>query len=244
MARYCCDSVVRGYHVYKEAWEVSCGEMLSCARETGNAFDPFAVCVKKHGCTVGHMPRNISAICSLFLWRGGTIQCKVIGSRQYLHDLPQGRLEIPCQLIEGDSKYVHKVEKSINMNEKAKIPVKSTNTSSSAKDVKVEKEQDVPKVEKEQGVKKIRLDDTEGEEADTETNREWVHIFNITLKFSDRDLLSTGQELTDLLINAAQKLILHQFPMYQGLKNTLIKDSIGFWTNNYSTLPFLPLDNS
>ena len=53
------------------------------------------------------------------------------------------------------------------------------------------------------------------------------------LKISYRDLLSTGQELTDLLINAAQKLKLYQFPMYQGLKNTLINDSIGFWTNNY-----------
>ena len=46
MARYCCDSVVRGYHVYKEVWEARRGEMLSCARETGSTFDPFAVCVK------------------------------------------------------------------------------------------------------------------------------------------------------------------------------------------------------
>ena len=94
--------------MYKEVWEASCGEMLSCARETRNTFDPFAVCVKKHGCTVGHVPKNISAICSLFLRRGETIQCKVTGSRQYSHDLLQGELEIPCQIIfEGDSKYVY-----------------------------------------------------------------------------------------------------------------------------------------
>ena len=29
MGHNCCDSVVRGYHVYKEVWEASRGEMLS-----------------------------------------------------------------------------------------------------------------------------------------------------------------------------------------------------------------------
>ena len=42
-----------------------------------------------------------------------------------------------------------------------------------------------------------------------------------------------GQELTDTHMHAAQKLILHQFPTFQGLKNTLLNESIGFWTNNY-----------
>lgn len=62
---------------------------------------------------------------------------------------------------------------------------------------------------------------------------EWVRIFNITLKVSDKDQLLMGEELTDVHVNAAQKLILHQFPSYQGLKNTLVRDSLGFWTNNY-----------
>ena len=31
--------------MYKEVWEASRGEMLSCARETGNALDPFTVYV-------------------------------------------------------------------------------------------------------------------------------------------------------------------------------------------------------
>lgn len=33
----------------------------------GNAFDAFAVCVKKDAEVVGHIPRKISSICSLFL---------------------------------------------------------------------------------------------------------------------------------------------------------------------------------
>ena len=64
-----------------------------------------------------HVPRKISAICSLFLHRNGTIHCKVTGSRRYSRDIAQGRLEIPCQLIfEGDKKSVGKVETFMSSN--------------------------------------------------------------------------------------------------------------------------------
>ena len=33
------------------------------------------------GTIVGHIPRTISAVCSLFYHRGGTIVCEVTGSR-------------------------------------------------------------------------------------------------------------------------------------------------------------------
>lgn len=76
----------------------------------------------------------------------------------------------------------------------------------------------------------------ESEEASTEweadENCEWVQIFSFTLKVSDRALLLTGKELTDMHINAAHKLLLYQFPSYQGLHNTLVQH-IGFWVNNY-----------
>ena len=72
-ARYCCDSAVRGYHIYQDIREANYGELLSCTRETGNVFDPFVVCVQKDGDIVGHVPRKISAICSLFLRRNGLI---------------------------------------------------------------------------------------------------------------------------------------------------------------------------
>ena len=44
---YRCDSAVRDYHIYQDIWEANYGELLSCTRETGNVFDPFAVCVSK-----------------------------------------------------------------------------------------------------------------------------------------------------------------------------------------------------
>ena len=40
---YCCDSAVRGYHIYQDIWEAYHGELLSCSRETGNVYGPFAV---------------------------------------------------------------------------------------------------------------------------------------------------------------------------------------------------------
>ena len=64
------------------------------------------------------MPKLISAACSLFLQHGGSIKCKVTGSRQYSRDLPQGRLEIPCTLsFEGDEKYIEKVKKLVKLSD-------------------------------------------------------------------------------------------------------------------------------
>ena len=57
-----------------------------------------AVAVERSGVTVGHVPRRISSICSMFLRRGGRIDCEITGDRRYSEDLPQGGLEIPCKL--------------------------------------------------------------------------------------------------------------------------------------------------
>ena len=56
-------SMVRGYHVYKDVWEATNGEVLQCTRDQGNRYDPFAVAVTKNGDIVGHVPRTISAVC-------------------------------------------------------------------------------------------------------------------------------------------------------------------------------------
>ena len=90
---------VRGYHVYREVWEAAVGEVLACEREPRNAEDKYAVAVKKDGTIVGHLPRKVSRVCSLFLRRGGHIRCTVTGRRSYSADLPQGGLEIPCILL-------------------------------------------------------------------------------------------------------------------------------------------------
>ena len=72
------------------------GEVLQCFRE----IDPYAVKVMKPGTRagtmVGHLPKKTSSTCSLFIRKGGTIDCKVTDpNRKYSRDLPQRSLEIP-----------------------------------------------------------------------------------------------------------------------------------------------------
>ena len=90
--------MVRGYHVYQEVWEVCIGEILPCIREVGNRHDPYAIAVKKDDIVVGHLPRKIYGICSIFIRRGGEICCTVTNLRRYSADLAQGGMEIPCTL--------------------------------------------------------------------------------------------------------------------------------------------------
>ena len=109
---YAFESMVRGYHVYQEVWVAAVGEELSCVRESENHHDPFSVAVVRSGVIVGHVPRKISSTCSLFLRRGGTIDCRVTGQRRYSTDLSQGGLEIPCILtLSGAAKDIEKVKK-------------------------------------------------------------------------------------------------------------------------------------
>ena len=72
--RACC---VRGYHVYCEIWEAAVGEVLVCEREPQNTMDRYAVAVKRSGTVIGHLPKKMSRVCSLFLRRGGDIHCTV-----------------------------------------------------------------------------------------------------------------------------------------------------------------------
>ena len=104
------EAVVRGYHAYKDILAAVYGEELPCEREASNWVDAFAVAVMKDGMVVGHISKIFfrmwpstgeifSTVCSLYLRRGGSIICRVTGSRRYSEDLIQGGLKIPCVLI-------------------------------------------------------------------------------------------------------------------------------------------------
>ena len=82
------ESAIRGYHVYKEVWDAAIGEELLCRSEPANPNDLYAVSVVRgtDNTTVGHVPRKISAVCSLFLRKGGTIQCQVTERRRFSAD--------------------------------------------------------------------------------------------------------------------------------------------------------------
>ena len=105
----CC---VRGFHVYQQIWAAAVGEVLTCEREPTNEKDRYAVTVVKDGVIVGHLPKRISRVCSLFLLRRGSILCTVVGGRRYSSDLVQGGLEIPCTLrFMGKPKEINKVKR-------------------------------------------------------------------------------------------------------------------------------------
>ena len=82
------------FHVYQDNWTPILGERLVCKYEPGNARDRYAVAVYKTGDEiVGHLPRNISTMCWIFIRCGGIIYCTVSGRWQYSRDLPQGGME-------------------------------------------------------------------------------------------------------------------------------------------------------
>ena len=106
------ESCIRGHHVYQHEWTPVLGEDLQCQRESSNANDPYAIAVMKEDNVVGHVPRRISAACSLFIQKGGRILCTVQASRRYSADLPQGGLEAPCSLrFSGADKIVTKLRR-------------------------------------------------------------------------------------------------------------------------------------
>ena len=79
---------------------------------------------KDFGQTVGHLPKKISRMCSMFIQEGGEILCMVIGNRRYSSDLAQGGLEIPCTLLFcGEEKYIQKLKKLIYIKNKLKCKV-------------------------------------------------------------------------------------------------------------------------
>ena len=109
-------SCVRGYHDYKDRWIPVTNKELACQRESGNVYDPYAVAVTKNNGIVGHVPRKMSAMCSLFLRKGGTISCSITGPRQYSADLVQGGMEVPCiYYFGGEDADVGKVEKLLQL---------------------------------------------------------------------------------------------------------------------------------
>ena len=65
--------MVRGHRVYQQVWTPVSGESLICAREEDNVHDHYTVVVLQHDTIVGHLPRNISTVCSLFIRRSGSI---------------------------------------------------------------------------------------------------------------------------------------------------------------------------
>ena len=220
------ESMIRGYHEYKLIWNNPVvGEDLLCEREVGNPHDTHAVAVKKvidgNLTVVGHIPQRISSICSIFMRRGGTINCTVDGSRRYSSDIPQGGLEIPCVLtftaqssVEGN-----KAEKLIESTLSVKCS-KLTNPvqgETCAADLLLitsseEKENLFSQADK---IDLTNCDTAQGETQGSPPRKR--------AKNFDAECVIMGAELSDITINYAQELLKVQFQELNGLQSTLLQ---------------------
>ena len=250
--------MLRGHLIYNEIWEPIHGQILHCARERSNRFDPFAVSVVHSEEIMGHVPRRISAACALFLQHHGSIRCEVTGDRRHSSDLPQGGLEVPWDLIfEGEKKYIQKIKKLLTdlVKNSEQETVEGVTADTLSKTVEVKSSM------VEGGLKDFEEDDRKAKRSksdhvnddsnvavlsdpedaqdkrkavmDVDMDQRWICIYKITLNARDKFLLLENHELDDKHINASQKLLLHQFSSFQGLKNSLVQDHIGFWASNY-----------
>ena len=73
------DGCIRGYHVFKEIWWEAIGEKLKCDREPENLCDHYTVAVKRSAMVIGHLPRQLSRVCLLFLRCGRVISSMETG---------------------------------------------------------------------------------------------------------------------------------------------------------------------
>lgn len=218
-------SFVRGYHVYRNIWEATVCKNLPCQRELNNRHDPFAVAVLRKETTVGHVPRVISAICSSFLQRGGSISCTVTGRRKYSEDLPQGGVEVPCTLnFKSPNESLLLKAKTLILNVQGKehaVTKKPGNSQLVSQEIQSPDEKRF-KFEKQSS----NLD------LDSET---WVTGLpkNITLTLHNKSILINGHELNDLHMAASQALLMAKFPNIKGLSSTLAPVSLDEWNADY-----------
>ena len=174
---------------------------------------------------VGHVPRRISAICSLFIRRGGRILCTVSGSRRYSADLPQGGVAIPMKLIftatreQEATKAKKLIEGTLCINvtwdvtsseERVEAISEAQGTSNSASPAVTSCKlgQSVSATEK-----VVNLIDHELHIVEEPSKKK--------AKFINLEGIIMGDQLTDIEINVAQSLLKKQFPKLNGLASTL-----------------------
>ena len=209
-SEYEIESCIRGYHIYKNLWTSFVGESLECNRETDNTEDPYAVCVIKGRDTiVGHVPRKISAACSLFLRANGTITCIVTAGRHFSADLPQGGLEVPCKLIfKGKNALITKIKKLV-------LPIIHPAEEPACKRRKID-----------DSISHGVVDLVNNQEFDSDgllASCLWISInAHYHLNEEDKSVISSGGQLTDKHINFALEILKKQFPSLNGLRCTLL----------------------
>ena len=103
-------SYVRGYHIYKNVWEPTEGEVLELRGEPSNPKDRFAIAVCHGDEVVGHVPFNLVPTLSRFLQR----ECNSGSARITGPRVNRGGgfgLEVPCvYILNGPKVYIDRLK--------------------------------------------------------------------------------------------------------------------------------------
>ena len=188
---------------------------------------------------MGHVPRRISAGCSLFIQQNGRVTCEVSGPRQFSVDLPQGGLEVPCKLtFSGEVKLVEKLKKfmlprdrsssssacfplpvTVDQSSKEKPP--STNTIT-PKEETLESSSAMTETAITISLDGGGDDDDDDDGAFTSPlSSHWLSHAGLILTDQDHNIIVEGDLLNDKHINFAQTILKRQFPNLGGLVSTL-----------------------
>ena len=199
------DSCVRGYHFYGDIWTPSVGDILSCEEESDNSYDEYAVAIKDGATVIGHVPRKISAACSLFIGLGGVMNCLITDNhRRYSADLPQGGLEIPCKIAFqcGDSALMGKLKKLVKSVPSIEVEVRKRSKSEQKNGKHV--------------TKKIKVEDAVDSEVDARlgvlensqsVERVWLKFDRRSLTMADLNMIVKGLYGVHLAIRPTIMLI-------------------------------------
>ena len=184
--------------------------------------------------TVGHIPRIISALCFVFIRRGGTIKCIVNGSRRYSADLIQGGLEIPCLLI-FCAKNVYEAQKTKELLESSlKLPVQPVDVipeiiqgRETTVGLEQQSGQSQDSAEDERATKAVCGDPADSPQMSMDlTADERCSPPKKKQKCFDIENILLDCELSDIEVNHAQHLIKLQFSHLTGLQSTLLQEKL------------------
>ena len=193
---------------------------MKCVRETSNHFDPFAVAVVKDTIgTVGHVPKRIFALCSLFIRRGGSISCTVDGDRRYSRDLPQGGLEIPC-ILTFTAKEQSSIDKIVALLKGIEdITTRLASGTQGSNETSEESKNFSPPSK----VLKLTEKDLPHDISDDDESEKWIRFdADHVLTIAEKDDILQNRVLNDRVINFSLRIMQDQFPSLVGLASSLI----------------------
>ena len=119
MELFTLNSFVMGFHDYMENWTPTIGEILICVMEPDNAYDKYAVAVKKDGKLVGHLMKgtrgNFAKMVFYFLRRDSTSSCTCRITGKAVNQGKGMGLQVPCELtFNGKSNIISQLKTLIS----------------------------------------------------------------------------------------------------------------------------------